>query len=1035
MLGGFSLNAGEQPLTHRMSDRMQAVFVYLLLHRAAPQSRQHLAFQLWPDSIEGQARSNLRNVLSRLNQLLPEAERFIEVSQHTLAWRADAPYTLDLADFEGAITAASNAERAGDAARARADLERAVAAYGGDLLPSSYEEWVLAKRETLRQEYSNALKRLADLLEQAGEPEAALRQSQRLVQHDALDEESYARLMRLHALAGDRAGVRRVYDQCVAALERELGVEPSAATERAFQQWLRWEAPVQEPAATVVGSSPPPPSPPSTPTPSVEAIPAPTLRARPLPRPSTPLIGREEELAELGQVLTHPAYRLITFSGPGGIGKTRLAMEVALAHQGAFEDGAVWVSLASVPSPDLIAPAIADAMGLTLHSAGTVEEQLLHHLQARKLLLALDNFEHLLDGAELLSEILQQAPDLKILATSRVRVNLQEEWVWELWGLSLPKDSSEEALAQSGAVELFLKRARQANRDWTPARAEQPLVARICELVDGMPLGIELAAAWVRMLPLSDIVQEIENNLDFLQSSLRNVPARHRSLRAIFDHSWALLTEQERLVLCRLSVFRAGFSREAAEHVAGASLLLLTSLVDKSLMRRDPSSRYDLHEVVRQYAALHLAEMPQEVAATEERHGRYYLSWLRRYGPSLRSPTQAGTLAMLQAEINNLRHAWEWGVNQRQVELLSPAAGPFLYSYELKAWYYEGEELARRAAQVFEAALPGTPEGAIRSFFLAYQAWYLQRFGRFEEAYALIQQSLPLFSPLPGLVAHACDPLIIRGFILMALGRTKEAQEALRETLGLARELGDVWSEGASLMIGGQAEYAHGALQEADKSLQQALAVWRRAGDPNSIAFCLNVMATVALALGEAGRAEVYLQESLTLGQAHGNSWTIADTLKLLGQAARMGGQLAKAQKLFREGADLFYESSNHLGAAQTYQYLGETLLAEGNLSGAQEAYSSALLAAQTVRATTLILDILLSLAIIRVRRGAVAAAVEWLDCIRDHASARPETRERAAELHAELIATPMPPQLSPAYAPGSTAPLDEIVGRVLRDL
>ncbi|MGH8631367.1 MAG: ATP-binding protein, partial [Burkholderiales bacterium] len=356
-----------------------------------------------------------------------------------------------------------------------------------------------------------------------------------------------------------------------------------------------------------------------------------------LPTPPTPLIGRERELAEMARLLGDPQCRLLTLAGPGGIGKTRLAIEAADHQREAFADGAHFVSLAPIRSAEFIVPAIADAIGFAFYGAEDPKAQLLNYLSGKAPLLVLDNLEHLLEGVALLAEILERGPAVKLLATSRERLNLHGEWVLDIQGLPFPDEAGSAEVEGYSAVALFVQTARRAHVDFVLAAEERPAVARICRLVEGMPLGIELAAAWVRTLSCREIAQEIERNLadprqgmDFLAASMRDVPERHRSIRAAFDHSWNLLSAEEQQVMRQLSVFRGGFRREAAEQVAGATLPLLSALVDKSLLRRTEAGRFDLHELVRQYAAAQLQADPQDEFVTCERFSHYYAVWLQR---------------------------------------------------------------------------------------------------------------------------------------------------------------------------------------------------------------------------------------------------------------------------------------------------------------------------------------------------------------------------------------------------------------------
>jgi predicted ATPase len=361
----------------------------------------------------------------------------------------------------------------------------------------------------------------------------------------------------------------------------------------------------------------------------------------------------------------------LTVVGLGGVGKTRLAIETASAQRELFPDGVCFVSLVSLTSPEFILPAVAGALASMFSSPVLSDLQLLDYLRGKRLLLVLDGLEHLLpEAADLLRELLQQAPRVKLLATSCERLNLRTEWVVEVHGLPLPPNGRTVGLETYDAVALFLQSARRAKHDFALSAEENPFVVRICQLVEGIPLGIELAAAWIPVLTCREIAHEIEQSLDFLVTSVRDVPERHRSLRAVFDHSWNLLSAEERAVLRRLSVFPGTFSRAAAEAVAGSSLPTMTTLVNKSLLRRDETGRYGLHELIRQYAAAHLHDNLEEERAIRACHSRYYLTMVQEREADLRGPRRKGAISGLSSEIHNLTLAWEWAAAQAQIELL-----------------------------------------------------------------------------------------------------------------------------------------------------------------------------------------------------------------------------------------------------------------------------------------------------------------------------------------------------------------------------
>ena len=412
-----------------------------------------------------------------------------------------------------------------------------------------------------------------------------------------------------------------------------------------------------------------------------------------LPTQPTSFVGRQQELTDLTALLADPACRVLTLIGPGGSGKTRLAIEAA--RRVTFSDGVYFVALQPLRASENIVTAIVDV--LPLHASGGEDpaQLLFHFLQDKHLLLILDNFEHLLDGVDIVTRLHGAAEHVKMLITSRERLNLRAEQVWPVSGLDIPNSRQTDPISRS-AAQLFVERARRIQPDF--AWEDQPdAIVRICQLVKGLPLALELAATWVRVMPCTAIAAEIQSNMDLLATTQRDMPERHRSMRAVFGHSWYLLTPEEQIAFSKLSVFRGGFTAEGAEQVAGASLQSLASLIDKSLVQVGESGRYDLHELVRQYAGEQLAAAGATEATTAD-HSAYFVGFMHARQTELVTLRAPRILNELALEFENIRAAWLALIEQRQEALLNQAMVTLCVFCDYQGRYQEGNRAAGKGA-------------------------------------------------------------------------------------------------------------------------------------------------------------------------------------------------------------------------------------------------------------------------------------------------------------------------------------------------
>ncbi len=572
LLGKPRLTLGGQPLTGLVSAKAQALLFYLAVTRQA-HSREKLAGLLWSDLPEDKARQNLRVALSALRQFVPE---HLETTRQSVACR---PCWLDVQAFE---------QKLAPETWSISTAQEAVKLYRGSFLEDFtlggaplFEEWALLERERLRQLALDTLHCLADAYLEEGAYAAGVSAARQALRLEPWREETHRLLMRLLACSGQRALALKQYETCRQILAQELNAEVSVETSALYKE-IKAEAEGQKTPAALSS----------------------------LPAPLTSFVGREAELARLAGLLRSDDCRLLTLTGVGGIGKTRLALEAARQfappEMTLFPDGVFFISLEEVTCATWLVPALAQALRFALVEKRDPLEQLCAFLRPKALLLVLDDFEHLVSSAGMLVEILHAALGVKLLITSREALNLYEEWVFPVEGLPLPPEGISAEVEQNAAVQLFAQRARRAHLGFS-LQHELYAVARICRLVEGMPLGIELAASRTRTLSCETIVGAIAHNLDALSVTYQDLPPRHRSLRAVFEHSWNMLAEPEQAVLARLSALRGDFDFAAAEAMAGANVRILSALTERSLLRRTLTGRYEMHELLRQFCAEKLA--------------------------------------------------------------------------------------------------------------------------------------------------------------------------------------------------------------------------------------------------------------------------------------------------------------------------------------------------------------------------------------------------------------------------------------------
>ena len=671
-----------------------------------------------------------------------------------------------------------------------------------------------------------------------------------------------------------------------------------------------------------------------------------------LPLPRTSFVGRASELEEIDRLLDDPGCRLLTLVGPGGAGKTRLALEAAARRVDRYQHGVHFVPLASVASPDFLAPALAESIQFSVdgaHSGFSAQDQLLDYLSERSTLLVLDNFEHLVEGSGLLSEVIERAPHVKLLTTSRERLNVQSEWVLDVEGLGFAGDGN----GSASAVRLFVERATQVVPGFALDEAGYSQALRVCRLVDGMPLGIELAATWASVLSCAEIADEIEGSIDFLATSMRDVPERHRSLRAVIDQSWRLLTDEQRSAFSRLSVFRGSFDRSAAVAVTGADLRLLSELFAKSLLRRPDFGRFELHELLRQYAAEQLAASPGEQTDARERHACHYAAMLLERQATLIGPGLAVARDELRGELDNLRAATEWILAEDDERAALPVLEAFYTFLWMHSWFEGGETLERLARTAgFDADDPASAS-AVALAAAACRIAIGARLGYDPAAEELALRCVPV------LRARDLEREVARCLCALGIGAVyrdvyPEAVAFLEEGIEIARATGDTLTESGALMDLGFARLLMDDLAGAREAFEAAHVLSEKLGNPLVRAYAtskLGLLADAEERYGDALGLHVAAHDLFaSVGDAAGPGYALSRaSLSAFGL-----GDYAEALRLGRAGHEAFSEVNHRWGLITALCRIGFAALALGDGAGARDRFGDALERAHLSEAVSL---------------------------------------------------------------------------------
>lgn len=932
LLGTPLVTYAGTPLTDFISTKAQAL-LYYLASTGEQHSRDHLATLFWGHMPTPAARKNLTKALSNLRKMIGDT---LVADRNSAKLRSEC-VTADLHTFHALLQHRSTATLGSIEPFPADRIWQADGLYRGlflqDLMISDapdFELWLEGMRAECRQVLLETLDWVAEQATAAAETETALALTDRALHHDPTWEVAHRRKMTLLARLGNSAQLLKQYEQCRAILAQELGVEPDVETTHLFQ--------------------------------TLQAAQQPTPHN--LPAATTPFVGREAELLALQSLLCGADCRLLTITGAGGVGKTRLALQLAEEYskphavfdpQCTFPDGIYFLALTSLDHADTVIALLAEQLGFTFYDEGNVRQQLLDAMQHKRMLLVLDNVEHLVATADnqpagwpeqatneflsLIVELLAGSPSVKFVMTSRTRLNMQGERLYSISGLHYPvqalishegsvsADDDFATLAsidrEYSAIQLFVQSARRLQPQYVLLDQDWPAVVRICQLVEGMPLGILLAAAWMDIYTPAEIADEIGLSLDFLEADLPDLPPRQRSIRAAIDYSWRLLDPAEQRLFQRLSLFRGSFSRHAARQIAEATPHLLQSLVKKSLLQPIVHGRFLLHELLRQYATEIFAAEEEAYLQSRTRHSHYFADATTAWAAALKDERQQQTLKAMDLDSENLRIAWQWLVANGDDEGQLAMVNGLCQFYLWRGRYQEGMETVEPALQRLPFIQGENDPLTVRRLQLLLATWhghFLRLLGRLDDAQTQLEAALAQLQdheqdhgqPQEETIDLSSDLGGESAFIWLQLGNTlretdrQRAQHCYTESLAAYRANDDPWGAANALAALGWLIQHWGAYPEASRIYEESLDLRQRLRDQRGIAGCLRALGGITLYQGNHREAEQLIRRSIAIHGEMDDQAGIAAGLGKLGETLTLLGQAEDAVDPLQESIGIY---------------------------------------------------------------------------------------------------------------------------------
>ena len=1005
LLGPVTVFYDGQEIKDFASRKALALLIYLA-GQDRPVPRDFLTNLLWPQHEESRGLANLSVALSSLRKHFGE---FISADRHTIGLIARDGLQIDAQRFaheSQAILAQKGALKR----RSAEELAASLALYRGDFLEGfklrdalEFETWALTEQERLRQLALEAGSLLSDYYRERGQYAAGVAIAQRLLGMDPLDESLHRQLMRLWALAGQIPQALAQYDQCRQLLAAELGVPPDDETTQLYEAIRQEQYPTADSARGITHHN--------------------------IPAALHPLIGREREMSRIAAWLSTPSARLLTILGAGGMGKTRLALEALRQQVGHFWDGAWYVSLVSLQESVELPFQIADTLGLTLPGGLTPADAVSQALADKEMLLLLDNFEQLIDShaTQLLLQLLQAAPEIKIILTTRERLNIAGEQLLFLDGLALTSTAS--TLAPAG--QLLWERIRLNRPDLTLDKATTAQIATLSQLLGGHPLALELAAAWSQSLPLADVISEISQDQRFLINPARQDDDRHQSITAVFATSWRRLTPEAQRVYRQLAVFRGGFDLAAARTVTGGSPRILAELVNQALLRLDSDDRYRRHPLLLQFAADRLAESGTEQQMAEQRHLNYFLELVSAQDERWPTAEASQAITIIERDWPNIRIALLRAAQAGWHEDVET----FWHSVESFFWhtarYLEGTQLIADCLNLIRQTPESSSRARLLLFVEATQGEFWQKLGHCQQAHDLLKAILPA-SREHGLKQKQASILMRLCEICEELGMHEDAFTYIDDALSLVAADGDETRLIVIKNSQGNLYNRFGRYEEAEAIFLECLDIARRTGSEFRTAVVCGNLGITTKRLRRFQEAIRWYEEAEQLfhklGHSEGHANAVLNKAMVLDELAEYEAALAIKQQLI----DVYRQVGYRSGEAATFSSMGVSLMRLDRLDEAEQVIRQGLALQHKLDMRWLAISTIRTLGDLASHQGNLAQAIQLYTFVTSQAYADAATRREASE-HLDELRAELPPNIySSAVAAGAALRYETLLPRLI---